>query len=673
MSSGFSGGGGPEFLGGGGRSMVEIGSSLIDGNQGSHRFQQHQQVIPGILADPSSQIGHRRLDLIGKRSLADFQTYQQIHLQHQQKQQPPFALLQQQLQQQQLQQSLTHLQRQQQQQGLGLFLRSVKQKINYQNHALDSCSPNITQEIPSSLSISPDTRFGVPVYQQLRPNPISLINNNYSNVLQNPLVSANPVLNPIFSGNGCFKFEPKSDSVGQETKNNSTSTLLDTLQELEKQLLDDNDENGDAVSVITNSEWSETFQNLMGPSPVQTKSMIASSSPTSSSSSSSCSSSAVSPPATKQLITDAAAAISEGKTETATEILARLSQVANAKGNPEQRLVAYMGNALRSRACPNDYPPPVMELYSKEHIGCMYSLLDLSPCFKFGLLAANLVMLEAIALEKATKVHIVDFDFGHGGQYLNLIHSLAERQSPIGRLSTEVKITAVTTELVRHTNGNNGVESVRDGLFKLAERVGVALKFNSVTRTINELTRVSLGCEEDEAVVVNSAFNLYRLPDESVSVENLRDELLRRVKGLRPRVVTLVEQEMNGNTAPFLTRVSEACGYYGTLFDSLDSTIPRDNMDRVRIEEGLGRKLANSVACEGRERVERCEVFGKWRARMGMAGFQLDPLSQSVTESIRSKLNSARGVNPGFTVREDNGGVGFGWMGRTLTVASAWR
>ncbi|GKV52385.1 hypothetical protein SLEP1_g58971 [Rubroshorea leprosula] len=55
---------------------------------------------------------------------------------------------------------------------------------------------------------------------------------------------------------------------------------------------------------------------------------------------------------------------------------------------------------------------------------------------------------------------------------------------------------------------------------------------------------------------------------------------------------------------------------------------------------------------------------------MSMAGFDLKPLSQNVAESVR---NSGNRVHPGFTVKEENGGVCCGWMGRTLTVASAWR
>lgn len=625
-------------------------------------------------------------------------------------------------------------------------MRSVKQRTN--NFAASPISP-----LSSSIDLSSanNSRFGLPVYQQqLRSQqqpPISLLahnnnqfnlsNNNNSSLIQNstntllaPAASNNTLMkNSGFSPSGFSNSSPNLVQPKQEIGYSNMGTnmgmnlvqpkpdpedhgIMNTLQELEKELLNDDEENqpeNDAVSVITNSEWSETFQNLMSPdpssspnannthpgsgsastsgsnntttTPANNNNMI-STSPTSSTSSCCSTSASASPPAAvatpqvpaKQLISEAAAAISDGKIESAMEVMNRLSQVANSRGSSEQKLAFYMGHALRSRVSPTEHAPPVMELFQKEHMAAMYSLYELSHCFKFGLLAANLVMLEAItsALHEGLKIHVVDFDIGHGGQYINLLRALGERRAQSGSaVSNEVRITVVETEV--GNGGAAGAEAVKDGLVKLAEKVGISLKFEALTRKISELTRESLGCEEGEAVVVNFAFKLYRVPDESVSMENLRDELLRRVKGLRPRAVTLVEQDLNANTAPFMTRVSGACEYYRALFDSLDSLVPRDNPDRVRVEEALGRKMANSVACEGRERVERAEVFGKWRARMSMAGFELKALSQSVAESMRTKLSSVLGGKPGFTVKEESGGVGFGWMGRTLTVASAWR
>ncbi|XP_060203702.1 scarecrow-like protein 8 [Lycium barbarum] len=387
-----------------------------------------------------------------------------------------------------------------------------------------------------------------------------------------------------------------------------------------------------------------------------------------SSSTSSCASSTESPLITcpKQSIIEAATAISEGKNDVAVEILTRLSQVGNVRGSSDQRLTAYMVSALRSRVNPTDYPPPVMELHSREHTDTItQNLYEVSPCFKLGFMAANLAILEVVA--DHNKLHVIDFDIGQGGQYVHLLHALAAKKSD---KPTILKITAFTEQI---SGVDERINSIGLGLKSTANTVGVCLYFTVMACKVTELTREKLGVEPNEALAVNFAFKLYRLPDESVTTDNLRSELLRRVKGLSPNVVTVVEQEMNGNTAPFLARVNEACGHYGALFDSLDATVSRDNTERVRIEEGLSRKMANSVACEGRDRVERCEVFGKWRARMSMAGFGPRPVGELVANSPRSKLNSGTRGNPGFTVNEQSGGICFGWMGRTLTVASAWR
>ncbi|KAI4384784.1 hypothetical protein MLD38_002888 [Melastoma candidum] len=394
-------------------------------------------------------------------------------------------------------------------------------------------------------------------------------------------------------------------------------------------------------------------------------------SPTSSSSSSSPSSSlSVASPVTacsEQTILEAASAIYDGKNDVAAEILARITVLPNLGGNWEQKLMAYMLCALKSRLNPADYPPPVVELFSEEHVLSTQMLFDLSPCFKLGFMAANLAILDAVSEPPSmNKLHVIDFDIGQGGQYVNLLHALAGRQ---GIRPSVLKITTVSDG-----GCDERLRLVGEALSQQATKFGIGLQFRIVNRKLADLNGETLGCETDEVLVVNFALKLYRMPDESVSEDNPRDFLLRRVKSLSPRVVTLVEQEWNANTAPFLTRVNEAIGYYGALLDSIESTVPKDHSQRARVEEGLGRKLRNSVACEGRDRVERCEVFGKWRARMGMAGFSLKPMERHVAESMRARLVGQGGrSNPGFTVKEESGGVGFGWQGRTLTVASAWR
>ncbi|XP_061349691.1 scarecrow-like protein 8 [Gastrolobium bilobum] len=673
-SPGFTGGGGASefFAGAGGLSGRSIAAAATMNNPitnpsatnnnhlnpSHHTFYRTQQQLPAMFLDPSSQIAQRQASsLIGKRTLAEFQTHQNHNHNHNHNLN-----------------SNNNLNLHQNQILSNLLLRSVKPRTTFQHGSpLSPMSPMdfSISELQNPSSGFQTQRFGVPLLHQLRPQPINLPNNTNNN-------GTLPMTNTILQ-NPNFPYRSSNLGLVQNRVQNSEpekKIMENRLQELEKQLLEDNDEEGeaDAASVITTSEWSETYQNLISPGPTQKP---ASSSPTSSTTSSTSSSTSVASPASgcsKQSLMEAASSISEGKHDAASEILARLVQAPNPSPNPspnansDQRLTDCMVSALKSRMNPVENPPPVGELYSREHAESTQLLLENSVCFKVGFMAANLAILEAAFEEKTENGNgfcVVDFDIGQGKQYVNLLSLLSAR----AQAAPAVKIVAVA-----ENGGEEKVRAVGEMLSRQAERLRIRFEFRmvSVTQKLAELTRESLGCDPDEPLMVNFAFKLNRIPDESVSTENPRDELLRRVKKLAPRVVILLEQEMNANTAPFLARVAESWSYYSSLFDSIESVMGRDNSDRVRVEEGLSRKLCNSVACEGRDRLERCEVFGKWRARMSMAGFQLKPLSQSVAESIKSLGNNNR-VNPGLTVKEENGGICFGWMGRTLTVASAWR
>ncbi|XP_020263049.1 scarecrow-like protein 8 [Asparagus officinalis] len=163
-------------------------------------------------------------------------------------------------------------------------------------------------------------------------------------------------------------------------------------------------------------------------------------------------------------------------------------------------------------------------------------LYDGSPCFKLGLMAANFAILDAT--RDYSKIHIVDFDLGQGGQYASLINSIAERSRH--RLSPPfVKITAVCDPTFPFNTliTVNNLNIIGDKITRLAERFGITVKFNVLNWRMTELDRSVLGCEPGEALAVNFAFVLSRIADESVSPANPRDQLLRRVKSLEPSVV----------------------------------------------------------------------------------------------------------------------------------------
>ncbi|CAL4884696.1 unnamed protein product [Urochloa decumbens] len=456
------------------------------------------------------------------------------------------------------------------------------------------------------------------------------------------------------------------------------------LQELEKQLLGDDDDDGEAGSAcgstVTSSAcaWGDTSTMLHE----LNNSITVTRSPTNSASSSTASSTASSSPPTstasqRQLLSDAAAAVADGKHAAAAAHLAVLKASCSANprgGDGEQRLVAMMAAALSSRIGIAPISPQqqhlAAELCGGEQRAAWQVLHDVSPCFGLALHAANLAILDAVSGSRA--VHVVDFDVSVA-QHAALIQALAAR-----RACVSLRLTAVSDPASPFSRAQTqALAATGQRLKRHAQQAGLEFRFHAVSCRPGEIDAARLGCVTppgEEALAVNLAFALSRVPDESVSPANPRDELLRRVRALGPRVVALVEQDLSTNTAPLAARFADACAHYGAVLESLDATMPRASEQRARAEAALARKAANAVAREGPDRLERCEVFGKWRARFGMAGLRPVAIGQGVAHAVRARLGHAHARSPaGFDVKLDGGRIGVGWMGRVVTVASAWR
>lgn len=204
----------------------------------------------------------------------------------------------------------------------------------------------------------------------------------------------------------------------------------------------------------------------------------------------------------------------------------------------------------------------------------------------------------------------------------------------------------------------------------LSEKFNIPVEFHGVPVFALDVTRDMLDVRPGEVLAVNFPMQLHHTPDESVDVNNPRDGLLRMVKSLSPKVVTLVEQESNTNTAPFLPRFIETLEYYLAMFESMDETQTRDRKERINVEQHyLARDIVNVIACEGKERVERHELLGKWKSRFSMAGFRQYPLSSYVNSVIRTLLKS---YSDHYTLVEKDGAMLLGWKNRNLISASAW-
>ncbi|XP_064982825.1 chitin-inducible gibberellin-responsive protein 1-like isoform X1 [Musa acuminata AAA Group] len=372
-------------------------------------------------------------------------------------------------------------------------------------------------------------------------------------------------------------------------------------------------------------------------------------------------------PDVKQLLIECAKALSENKIEEFELLVGKAHRAVSISGEPLQRLGAYMLEGLVAR-----HESSGTNIYhglrsrkpeSKELLSYMGILYDICPYFKFGYMAANGAI--ADALKNEDRIHIIDFQIAQGTQWVTLIQALAAR--PGG--PPHVRITGINDPVAEYTQGD-GLQLVEKMLLGMSKKFSIPLEFKGLSVCGPEVTREMLDIRTGEALAVNFTLQLHHTPDESVDVNNPRDGLLRLVKGLSPKVTTLVEQESNTNTTPFLTRFIETLDYYSAMFESIDATLKRDSKERIDVEQHcLAKDIVNIIACEEKDRVERHELLGKWRSRLSMAGFKPYPLSSYVNSVIKTLLSY---YSNKYTAVEKDGALLLGWKTRNLISASAW-
>lgn len=369
----------------------------------------------------------------------------------------------------------------------------------------------------------------------------------------------------------------------------------------------------------------------------------------------------------KELLIECARALSDNRLDDFDELVEQARKEVSISGQPIQRLGAYMieGLVARKESSGNNIYRALRckEPLGKDLLSFMHILYEICPYLKFGYMAANGAIAEACRNED--RIHIIDFQIAQGTQWLTLLQALAAR--PGG--APHVRITGIDDPVSQYARGAS-LEAVGKRLASLSEKYNISVEFHAVPVFLPDVTREMLDVRPGEALAVNFPLQLHHTPDESVDVNNPRDGLLRMVKSLGPKVTTLVEQESNTNTTPFLTRFTEALSYYSAMFESIDVTMPRDRKERINVEQHcLAKDIVNVIACEGKERVERHELLGKWKSRFTMAGFKQYPLSSYVNSVIRGLL---RCYSEHYTLVEKDGAMLLGWKDRMLISASAW-
>nr|XP_043622508.1 GRAS family protein RAD1-like [Erigeron canadensis] len=299
----------------------------------------------------------------------------------------------------------------------------------------------------------------------------------------------------------------------------------------------------------------------------------------------------------------------------------------------------------------------------EEKIEAFHLLHKNTPYIEFGFMAAN----EAIyqAAQGKDRLHIIDLGMEHTLQWPSLIRTLASTKSQ-----------EVLPKLIRITGilGDRGdmmeLETAMESVVAEANSLGTELGFHLIPgpATPEMLTRENLRLKEGEVLIVNSMLHLHTYVKES---RGSLKTILQSIKKLGPTLLTVAEQDANHNGPFFLGRFLESLHYYSAIFDSLEATLGRNCIERMKIERNhFAEEIRNIVAYEGSERVERHERADQWRRQLGRAGFQVVAGKKDRQETALKGLNSG----DGYTVGIDQKGYALlGWKGRPIMLAAAWQ
>ncbi|KAJ0501057.1 putative transcription factor GRAS family [Helianthus annuus] len=365
-------------------------------------------------------------------------------------------------------------------------------------------------------------------------------------------------------------------------------------------------------------------------------------------------------------------------TRLAESILSKIWCSANPLGDSLQRVSYYFATGLKSRLSllhtninPNGtvsrgvtLPP---EVTREERIEAFELLHQTTPYIEFGFMAANEAIIQAT--DPSVSLHIIDLGMDHVLQWRSLIRTL-------GSCSNSAMCQEVSPKLIRITGvlGDRGdimeLETKTEALMVEANTLGIELEFRLIAgpATSEMLTRENLSLKEGEPLFVNSMLHMHTYVKES---RGSLKTILQAIKKLGPTLLTVVEQDANHNGPFFLGRFLESLHYYSAIFDSLEASMGRNSIERMKIERNhFAEEIRNIVAYEGTERVERHERADQWRRQLARAGFQLVTGMKDHHATVMKSLKSGEG----YTVGNDQKGyVLLGWKGRPIMLAAAWQ
>ncbi|KAI3903255.1 hypothetical protein MKW98_031909 [Papaver atlanticum] len=406
----------------------------------------------------------------------------------------------------------------------------------------------------------------------------------------------------------------------------------------------------------------------------------------------------------EQLLVHCANAIESNDATLAQQILWVLNNTAPPDGDSNQRLTCGFLRALISRAAmtgnckmltaamANTHPNHAIDTHKFSVIE-LASFIDLTPWHRFGFVAANAAILEAI--EGFSVVHIVDLSLTHCMQIPTLIDAIANR--PEG--PPFIKLTVSSCDADIPPMLDISYEDLGAKLVNFARSRNVAMEFKvipssyadgfaSLIEHLRVQQLVFTDRNEPEALVINSHMKLHYTPDETLgeihhhspyysmepsfsSTTSLRSAFLKALRSLNPTIVVLVDEDADFSSTNLVSRLRSAFNFLWIPYDAVDTCIRRGSKQMEWYEADLCWKIENVIAQEDVQRVERLESKSKWVQRMRNANFRGISFSEEAVTEIRHMLDE-HAAGWGLKKEDEEDHLVLTWKGHNVVFATAW-
>ncbi|KAI4354505.1 hypothetical protein L6164_003358 [Bauhinia variegata] len=351
------------------------------------------------------------------------------------------------------------------------------------------------------------------------------------------------------------------------------------------------------------------------------------------------------------------------------ELLGQIRRHSSPFGDGNQRLAHVFADGLEARLAGTGsqiYKGLISKRRSTvDYLKAYYLFLAACPFRKISEFISN-VKIRTSAVN-SPRVHVIDFGILYGFQWPTLIQRTSWREGGPPKL----RITGIDFPQPGFRPAER-VEETGRRLATYADTFNVPFEYTAIAKKWETVQLEDLKIDRDEFLVVTCLYRGKNLLDESVAVDSPRNVFLNLVRKINPDL--FIHGIVNGafNAPFFVTRFREALFHYSSLFDMLETIVPREDWERMLIEkEVFGREALNVIACEGYERVERPETYKQWQARILRAGFMQLPFPRELVARAMEKVRTC--YHKDFVIDEDGQWLLQGWKGRIIYALSCWK